>query len=88
MYKLVSFYHTLDTLLLEYIEFQHESIKNLFPELVLDLEDENSNLWILHSDYLDRFPAHILYYNNVKKTALYGKVDTETILEWLSNNVN
>lgn len=87
-YSLVIFTASADPIQQEYMSYQQQAITNSFPDLAVELQNEFDARWPLYANYLDRFPALILFYNGARKVVLHGKYPNEYIINWLRSNLS
>jgi len=83
MNKFIGIAHSSKPAEVAYIRNQLETIKNLFPDIQTELQDETCDLLHKHCKRGNRFPTYMLFKNNVYKIHVNAKYSDDDLFNWL-----
>ena len=75
-HKLYGFAHSLNPILIQYVEEQLSAMLKYDPELEIELGNENNEVLLRYSTTPDRFPCFMLIKNNSCKNYVHAKLST------------
>lgn len=81
-FKVVGFADSSNSHQTDYVKNQIDAIKNSFPEVAFELQNELSPLLQRHSRQ-KRFPCYMVFKNDVYKDIKQGKLNNNQALDWI-----
>jgi len=86
IYKLIGFTPLSDLVLTDYVKNQLIAISKQFSDLEIEQTNENDPR-LQYGWYPDRFPAFILFANDMRKAAIHAKLTDPEIIDWVRYNL-
>ena len=80
-FKVIAFVDSSNALQLDYIKNQVEAIKNQFPEVTFDIQNELSPLF-QYSKH-KRVPCYMCFKNGIYKIQKAGKLNDTQAIDWI-----
>ena len=81
-HKLYGFAHSSDPVIIQYIEEQLNAIVNQYPDLEIEIGNENHPVLLRYSKTPDRFPCLMLTKNGVCKNYIHAKLSNDEAYSW------
>lgn len=80
-FKIVAFADSSNAQQIKYIEKQVDAIKNLFPEVTFEIENELSPR--LHYYKHKRVPCYMVFKNDIYKSHKAGRLNNDQAIDWI-----
>lgn len=81
-FKIVAFADSSNAQQTDYIEKQVDAIKNLFPEVTFELQNELCPLLKQYSKHC-RVPCYMVFKNDIYKSHKLGKLNNDQAINWI-----
>ena len=82
---LVAVSDSTDSVMSEYVESQLESIRILYPQLLIEHVNETNPIMQRYARYANRLPAFFVLKNEARMSLLQAKVTTEELINWFKS---
>ena len=85
--KILAFSYSGDPINTEYLQKQLDAICITFPELEVELVNENDPRLALYSKTPERFPCIMMFRDGARKKVVHAKFNEREFVEWVVDNL-
>lgn len=86
-YKVVLFHDVSDIPQQQYMKEQQEAIKNLLPEITVELVDSTDPRLALYSTIAQRMPCVMIFKDNARMQVKHAKLQHSEAINWIRSRV-